>query len=54
MLSLALDGLLPLRLAQNGEGALFSLPGQFLALLFQLPPRSTRFEPYEARPKGVK
>jgi len=40
MLLLALSGLLLLRMATR----------QLLALLFQLPPRFTRFEPYEQNP----
>ena len=44
MLLLALFGLLLLRLADR----------QLLALLFQLPPRFTRFEPYGRNPKEFK
>ena len=43
MLLLALFGLLLLRLATR----------QLLALLFQLPPRLTRFEPYGQNPRKL-
>ncbi len=43
MLLLALSGLLLLRLATR----------QLLALLFQLPPRITRFEPYGQNPTSI-